>query len=403
MPQHISIFDDLPRDCWLNINTAQLTENLRRLQATVNRPALVVVKANGYGHGYELAANAFLKAGANYLGVATLSEGLALRGAGITTPILIMGGILPHDMAHATAATLDFIVARPDHIAALKEIPKTSQPVRAHLKVDTGMGRIGCLPKEAPELAKAIKSIPGVELTGLCTHFAVASIPNNEHTHSQINAFNATIAALAAINIRPTIIHAANSNGALYHKDAQYDMVRFGIIAYGVRSSMSEGTPIPMGVNAALSWHTRVITTKVMPKGATISYGCEYTLEKESRIGVLPIGYADGFRRLPKDINKVLINGEEYPTRGRITMDQCMVDLGNLPDITGAEAVLLGKQGNRDITARDLGARWGDNVHSIFASIPFRVPRHALDGPLDLSDPNAVLPNTQEMVHHEPE
>ncbi len=382
MTHPISPFDTLPRDCWLNINAAQLTENMRRLQTLVGKPALVVVKGNGYGHGYEIAARAFLAGGARYLGVANLSEGLVLRSVGITAPILVLGAMLPHDMAPAAAANLEFMVYRPDHVAALSEIPKSSAPINIHIKVDTGMGRIGCAPQEAAVLAEALQALPNVRIKGLCTHFAVASIPENAHTHGQIELFNQTIASLAAKNIRPEMIHAANSNGALYHTGALYDMVRFGIIAYGVRSSLSEGAEIPAGVGPALSWHTRVVSSRVMPKGATVSYGCEYTLEKESRIGILPVGYADGLRRLPKEVNRVLIDGREYPTRGRITMDQCMVDLGDLPDVTGAEVVLLGRQGDMEITARDLAARWDDNVHSIFTALNFRVPRHVVNAPL---------------------
>ena len=373
--QPISIFDSFPRDCWLQINVAQLAENVRRLQAHIGRPALVVVKGNGYGHGYEHAARAFLKGGARYLGVANLAEGLALRYAGIDAPVLILGGILPHDMAPAAAANLEFIVFRPDHIAALREMPKGVSPIRVHIKVDTGMGRLGCAPHEVAALAQAITGIPGVHFAGLSTHFAVASIPGNEHTSAQIDCFDQAIASLTAAGIRPDIIHAANSNGALYHPRSLYDMVRLGMIAYGVRSSMSEGTTVPEGVKPALTWHARITSSKIMPKGSSVSYGCEYLMKQDSRIGIVPVGYADGFRRLPKNVNTVLIEGQEYPTCGRITRDQSMIDLGNMLDMTGAEVVLLGKQGNKEITARDLAARWDDNVHSIFSSIPFRVPR----------------------------
>lgn len=404
MTHPISPFDSLPRDCWLNINVAQLSENIRRLQAHIGRPALVVVKGNGYGHGYENTAKAFLAGGARYLGVANLSEGLVLRGIGIMAPILILGGMLPHDMAPAAAAGLEFVVFRPDHVAALREIPKISSPVHVHLKVDTGMGRIGCLPHEAAALAQAITSIPGVQLAGLGTHFAIASIPGNEHTAGQIDKFDQTIASLAAVGIRPEIIHAANSNGALYHPRALFDMVRLGIIAYGVQSSMSEGTTVPEGVKPALSWHTRITSTKIMPKGSTVSYGCEYAMPKDARIGVLPVGYADGFRRLPKNVNVVLIEGREYPIRGRITMDQCMVDLGDLPDVTGTEVVLLGRQGNKEITARNLAARWGDNVHSIFSDLNFRIPRHCVEELPGSPDSNAQpLPPSKKAESHDSE
>jgi alanine racemase len=152
-----------------------------------------------------------------------------------------------------------------------------------------------------------------------------------------------------------------------------------------------------------LSWHARIIGSRVLPKGATVSYGCEYTMPADGRIGILPVGYADGFRRLPKNVNTVLIEGKEYPIRGRVTMDQCMVDLGDLPDMTGAEAVLLGKQGDREISARDLGGRWEDNVHSIFASFNFRIPRRVVHGPLAPSAAKTHLPRAEKIVHHDSE
>ena len=155
-------------------------------------------------------------------------------------------------------------------------------------------------------------------------------------------------------------------------------MVRLGIVAYGVRSSMHEGTTIPDGVKPALTWHARITSSKIMPKDSKVSYGCEFTMAKESRIGILPVGYADGFRRLPKNVNMALVDGQECPTRGRITMDQCMVDLGDRPDITGAEVVLLGRQGEKEITIRDLARRWEDNAHNVLCGLSPRVPRRVV-------------------------
>jgi len=374
----ISSFDTLPRDCWLNIDTTQLADNVRRLQAHIGRPVLVAVKGNGYGHGYENAALAFLKGGVKYLGVANLAEGLLLRRAGITAPVLILGGILPHDMAPAAAAGLEFVVFRPDHIAALREIPKTASPVRVHLKIDSGMGRLGCFPNEAAALAQAITAISGVQLAGLSTHFAIASIPGNAHTEGQIDKFEQAIAALAAVGIRPEIIHACNSSGSLYHPRARFDMVRMGIIAYGVRPSAYEGTTIPDGVKTALTWHARITSSKILPKGYKISYGCEYEMPQDGRIGMLQVGYVDGYRRMPKNVNTVLIDGRECPLRGRINMDQCMVDLGDMPDMTGAEIVLLGKQGDKEISVYDLAKRWEDNTYNVYSAIATRVPRRVV-------------------------
>lgn len=375
MPQSLSAFDHLPRDCWVNVDTAQLTRNVQILQKHVDRPVLIAVKGNGYGHGYEIAARAFVAAGARYLGVAGLAEGLALRQAGVQAPVLILSGLLPHDMKLAAEAGLEFTAFRPDHVTALREIPKTSQPIRVHIKIDTGMGRLGCFPREAAAIAQAIKDIPGVTIAGLSTHFARASIPGNEHTEMQINNFEQAIASLAAIGIRPEIIHACNSSGSLYHPRARYDMVRMGIVAYGVRPSAYEGTTIPEGVNTALTWHARITSSKILPKGSKISYGCEYTVPEDTRIGIVPVGYVDGFRRNPREVNTMLIDGQERPTRGRINMDQCMLDLAGMPDMTGAEVVLLGRQGDKEISVYDLAKRWDDNTYNVYSAIATRVPR----------------------------
>jgi alanine racemase len=374
----ISIFDILRRDCWVNIHAAQLTQNLRLLEAHIKRPVLVAIKGNAYGHGYEIAAKAFLAAGAKYLGVTNLAEGLLIRQIGITTPVLILGGILPHDMAAAASAGLEFIVFRHDHLQALREIPKTANPIRVHLKIDTGMGRLGCLPYEAIELSRAIISIPGVHLAGLSTHFGKASAPNHQYTKDQIEKFDETIASMSSAGIKPDIIHAANSSGMLNYRHARYDMVRIGSSAYGIRSSDYEDTQNPPGVAPALSWHARITSSKIIPINYKIGDGCEHTMAEDGRIGVLPVGYVDGYRRIPKNVNTVLVHGRECPIRGRVGIDQCLVDLEGFPDITGEEVVLLGKQGNTEITANDLAKRWRESNRGIYFGITMRVPRRVI-------------------------
>jgi alanine racemase len=366
------IFDTLPRDCWVTINSAQLAENIRRLQMVAGCPILAVIKANGYGHGYENAAKAFLKGGATYLGVATLSEGLLLRKLGITAPVLVICGMLPPEITLAAEAGLDFFVWRPDHIKALREIA-AKHPVRAHLKVDTGMGRGGCLPDEAAQIAMELQAIKGVEITGLCTHFASADVPGIDDTDRQIAKFDMAIAALAAAGIRPRIIHAANSPGGLYYPKARYDMVRFGIVCYGVPPD-GDCWSTPDGVKSALTWHAKITSTKILPAGHGVGYGGAYKLSAPKRIGVLPVGYGDGFRRIV-GVNTVLVDGQERKVLGRVCMDQCMIDLDGFGDITGAEIMLIGQQGNAEISTETLARRWNTNPYEVFTGIAARVPR----------------------------
>jgi len=379
MNKGFDIFDHLPRDCWLNIDMGQLRENIRCLQNVVSKPVLAAVKGNAYGHGYYHAAKAFAEAGARYLGTANYAESFLIKETGLETPILCLGGMLPNEMVLCAQAGIEFFVYRSDHIAALRDVPKSSRPIRVHLKVDTGMGRIGCLPEDAPGIASALHAIKGIKMVGLATHFATASKPDNEHTHGQIDKFNQTISALAEIGIRPEIIHASNSSGSLYHPKARYDMVRFGIGAYGIKPSAVEGCELPNGVNTALTWYARITSSKVLPANSSVSYGAECILSQSTRVGVVPVGYVDGYRRMPKNINTILLNGKERKVLGRINMDQCMIDLGDMPDMTGAEVVLLGQQGDQKISAYDLADRWNTNVYSVYSNIAPRVPRRRVE------------------------
>lgn len=373
-----NFFDTTYRDCWVEINFNQLAENVRHLQLVAQRPCLVAVKGNAYGHGYEIAAKAFVKGGARYLGVANYGEGLLLKQCGLTVPILILGGMLPEEMALAAAAGLEFFVFRQDHVDALRQMPK-STPIRVHIKVDTGMGRLGCFPDEVAGLGSALQSIPGVVIAGLATHFAKAGPPGSEFTENQIHKFEQAIAALAVKGIRPDVIHASKS-GTLYHERPRYDMVRLGIIAYGVAPAV-EGFVLPDGVRTALTWHARITSTKILPQGATVSYGGSYVMPKEGRVGILPVGYADGYRRLT-DVNSVLIDGKERKIIGSINMDQCMVDLDSLPDITGSKVDLIGVQGDKKITVQYLAQRWNTNSYSVYTGIHTRVPRRSVEGAL---------------------
>lgn len=369
-----NFFDITPRDCWVNIDVSQLEQNVRRLEAVAQRPVLVAVKGNAYGHGYEIAAKAFVKGGAKYLGVANYAEGLFLKQLGIAVPILIIGGILPEEMVLAAAAGLEFFVFRQDHVEALRQMTR-EKPIRVHIKVDTGMGRLGCYPEETAAIGEALKSIPNVVIAGLATHFAKAGPPGSEFTETQTDKFDQAIAALAAIGIRPEIIHASKS-GTIDHPRPRYDMVRLGIIAYGVAPAV-EGFVLPEGVLTALTWHARITSTKILPKGHGVSYGANYVMPKDGRIGILPVGYADGYRRL-MDVNSVLIDGQERKIIGSINMDQCIVDLDGFPDIAGKQVDLIGRQGGKKITVQYLAQRWNTNSYSVYTGIHTRVPRRAV-------------------------
>jgi alanine racemase len=372
MSSLVNIFDDLPRPCWARIDVAQLSENVRLLQKIAGRPSLVAVKANGYGHGYETAARAFLAGGARYIGVATLSECLVLRRLGFTCPILVICGLMPEEMAQAVAADIEFFIWRPDQVEALRQLPTGAQ-AKVHIEIETGMGRGGCWPEEAPQIAKRLQEIKNVEIIGVCTHFASADVPGIDDTDQQIAVFEKTVASLAAVGVRPKIVHAANSPGTLYYPKAHYDMVRLGITAYGV--APDDGLEVPAGVKPALTWQAKVSSTKMFPAGYGVSYGSEYKMPEEARVGVLQVGYADGFMRTPKSVNTVLVEGQERKVLGRVCMDQVMIDLKGFGDITGAEVVLLGCQGQAEISVDELARRWKTNTYNVYTGIAARVPR----------------------------
>ncbi len=377
MTTYTNIFDHLPRDCWATIDTAQLAENVRILRKTMDCKVLVAVKGNGYGHGYDHAARAFVAGGASYLGVANLAEGLIIKSLGLDARILILGPLLAEAMAQAAAADIEFVVFTPEHIDVLRQLPKNATPIRVHIKVDTGMGRIGCFAEQAAGIATALRDISGVQIAGMATHFAMSNASDSGFTEGQITKFKQAVTALADKGIRPEILHPGKSSGGLYYPKARYDMVRLGIVAYGVPPSSDQS--IPNGVKTAFSWQARVMASKILPKGSNVSYSGEYMTPKDMRIGVLPVGYVDGYRRIPKNCNKVLIDGQERNILGRVNMDQAMVDLDGLPDMTGAEVVLLGQQGNATISVQDLAQRWGTNTYDVYSSIALRVPRCVKD------------------------
>ena len=361
-------FDALPSPVWARIDTEQLAQNIRLLERVTDRPVLASVKANAYGHGYEIAARAFLKGGASYLGVARLAEGILLRRAGIDAPILIIGPLLPEEMPLATEAHLEFFVWNKDHLAALHA------GARVHLKVDTGLGRLGCLPEEACALAQKIAALNGVTFQCLATHFADADSTDTTCTQKQHQLFEEVRIALHDHNLRPPLIHAANSAATLYHAPTRYDLVRVGLAAYGV--APRSATSLPEGIRPALTWKTRLAAYKTLPAGHGVSYGGTYVTPTSQKIALLPVGYGDGYRRV--NGNKVLISGQERAILGRVCMDMCVVDAEGLEEGADHEAVLLGNQGPCAITAHTLAQRWGTAPYEVLTGIAARVPRQTL-------------------------
>ena len=362
------------RWAWAEVSSAAIEHNVRTIAATV-APAQVwaVVKANGYGHGAVLAARAAQAGGAAGLCVALVQEGVALRAAGVTGPILVLSEQPTDALPAALQHDLTLTVYSTRQIAALAAAGAVDHPV--HVKIDTGMHRVGAATHDAVELADAIAASPAVRLAGVFTHLAVADEPANPYTDHQLDRFDEVLAALRTAGHEPPLVHAANSAGALAHPRARYGMVRTGIAIYGI-SPGAGVDDLCVGLRPALSLHARVSHVKRVTAGDRISYGLRHTFERDTTVATLPLGYADGVpRRLHAVGGTVLVGGHHRPIVGVVTMDQLMVDCGDDPVAVGDDAVLIGSQGAHSITAADWAAALDTIAYEIVCGLSARVER----------------------------
>jgi alanine racemase len=369
------------RPAWAEVDLNAIRHNVRLLAQLVAPAGLMaVVKADGYGHGSVAAAYAALEAGATWLGVALVEEGVELRDAGIDMPILLLSQPPVEAAGAVVEAGLTPVVHSGKFVDALAkaaaDLGVEGQPV--HLKVDTGMHRIGCSPSEALDLAPAIKKHRELHLQGLLTHFAVADEPGNPYTARQIATFEAVRKELARSGIRPPLLHAANSAGVLSVPEARYDLVRCGIAIYGIAPAAELAGRLAL--KPALSLKARVSYVRHLVAGERLSYGLRYELGEPSTVVTVPVGYADGVpRRLGEVGGEVLIGGLRKPIAGSITMDQLLVDLGPTAaagDVEiGTEVVLLGRQGEESITACEWAQKLGTIPYEVCCGIGERVPR----------------------------
>jgi alanine racemase len=368
------------RSVWSEIDLDALRANVRALCSHA-APAelLAVVKANGYGHGAVPVARAALTAGASWLGVARVEEGVQLREAGIEAPVMILSEPSPAAVAEVVAHDITPVVYTEAGIDALaKGVAEAghSHPFPVHLKVDTGMHRVGCAPDDAVALARQVAARDELALAGVCTHLAVADEPEDAYTRGQLDRFDAVLAALDDAHLRPALVHAANSAGLLAHPRAHHSLVRVGIAMYGLPPA--PGLPDDAGVVLApvMSLRARVTLVKDLPAGERLSYGLRYELDRPSRVATVPAGYADGVpRNLGLQGGEVLIGGRRLPIAGVITMDQLLVDVGDAPVAPGDEVVLIGRQGAEEITATEWAQHLGTINYEIVTGIGARVPR----------------------------
>jgi len=331
---------------------------------------MAVVKADAYGHGDVAVARAALEAGASWLGVALVEEGLGLRAAGIDAPILVLSEFPPGSDAEALAAVLTPSLYSPEALARLAGAAPAGTAV--HVKVDTGMHRVGVYPPEvAPAFVDEVVG-SGLRLEGLWTHFA-RSEEDEGTTRDQLALFRRVVDDVKAAGHVPDLLHAANSGATILHPESHLDLVRTGIALYGVPPGPGVGAAL--GLRPAMSWHSAVSFVRRLPAGEAISYGHRSRLERDANVATVPVGYADGYPRALSSVADVLIRGRRCRVVGSVTMDQLMADCGDLPVAAGDEVVLLGAQGDESITAEDLATAAGTIAYEIVTRIGRRVPR----------------------------
>ena len=362
---------------WLEIDLGAIQNNIRRIQTITCRPVLAVIKANGYGHGLAAAGQAAVAAGAAWCGVARIEEALLLRQSGLELPVLVLGFCPPERTPEAIANRISLAAFNPDHaLAQAAHARQAGGTVQVHAKIDTGMGRLGVFPQDGLAFVRLLSQMPGLSVEGLFTHFARSDEPLLDETDHQLDLFLALVDVLQAEGLRPPLVHASNSAGALYFPRAYLDMVRPGIAIYGLHPSPE--APLPEGFRPALTWKTRLISVKELPPRHGVGYNFRYKTSAHERIGVIPVGYADGFRR--RLGNFALAAGKRVPVVGGVCMDQCMLQLDSAPEAkVGDEVVLIGRQGELVITAEDVALAWGTNNYEVVCGLAARVPRLYFD------------------------
>ncbi|HHW13052.1 MAG TPA: alanine racemase [Firmicutes bacterium] len=365
------------RPTWVEIDRAALRANLRGIKALVGPDCRVmaVVKAEAYGHGAAQVAELARAEGIEWFGVALPEEGIALRQAGVDGNILVFAPFLPEQAATYFNYDLVPTITNWESAAALSaEALRRHQKARAHIKVDTGMGRIGFLAAKGAAAIERIFSLPGLTVEGIYSHFATADAADLTYARQQLGAFRRVVEELESKGLNIPLKHIANSGGILNLPESYFDMVRAGLILYGMWPSpwCAQGKIV---LKPAFSLKTKVVFVKRVPAGSGISYGQCYHTSKETTIATLPIGYADGWLRALSGKARVLINGEDYPVVGTICMDQCMVDVGDAPVQVGDEVVLIGEQKGKAITVEEVADHLNTINYEVVCQISSRVPR----------------------------
>jgi alanine racemase len=361
---------DSPRRCWVEVDGRALRHNFKLLRGLIPATTkfMAVVKANAYGHGLVPMAKELALIGVDWFGVANVAEGRALRAAGVKRPILLLSATLPEEMAAALRHDLTLTISSPGEARALdRAADRAGRKADFHFKIDTGMGRLGSWHEEAGAELARIARLPHLRVTGLCTHFAAAD-DNAAMTRAQWKLIQPFFAA------HPELIrHAANSPAVTWRYGFHADLVRAGLALYGVAPHPAAGR---LGLRPVLAWKSRVCLLREVGPGRTVSYGATYRVRARERHAIVAIGYGDGYFRLQSGRGHFLVRGVRCPIRGRVTMDQVVIDVTRVAGCrVGDEVVVLGRQGRDEIGAHELAAGAQTIPWEILTNVGARVPR----------------------------
>lgn len=372
------------RPTWLEISRRALAANVRQIKARLapTTRLMAVVKANAYGHGDVATARIFAAAGADAFAVATLGEALSLRQGEIDQPILVLGYTPVYLVEEAVRQDITLTVYDAPVATAIAAAAQTQgKPARVHVKVNTGMNRLGVEPGDAAALLTTLGALEGLTVEGIFTHFATAD-SDLDFAQEQYGRFAALLDMLAAHGLRPPIAHCANSAATLALPATHLDMVRCGIALYGLDPDV-DGAPLPAGFTPALSWKAQIAQVRALRAGDSVSYGREFVAQRAMTVATVPVGYADGFPRRPLNWGSVLVHGAPAPLLGRVCMDQCIVDVSaqaaRQAVQVGDEVVLIGAQGDAELSAAEAADRIGTINYDVVSRILPRVPRLYVD------------------------
>jgi len=368
------------RPTWAEIDLAALAHNLRLIRKRIGPDVriLAAVKANAYGHDAVECARRLEKEGADWFGVAIPEEGIELRSAGITRPVLCLGGFWQGQESACIQQHLTPVIYRLDILDALNSAAADAHAtIDVHVKIDTGMGRLGIRVDEVSDFAEAIKRFPHVRVDGLMTHLAAADeVSLESFTEQQLDRFEEAVRGFRAHGFEPGYIHAANSAAAFAHARARGNMVRPGGALYGFTRDVFPANMAVPELKAVMSVHSRIALLKSVPAGEKLGYGCTFETSRESLIATIPIGYDDGYRRALSNRGRVIVRGKWAPVVGRVSMDLTLVDVTEIAGVAeGDQVTMLGRQGDLEITAEELGQLAGTISYEITCGISNRVPR----------------------------